>query len=77
MGFKPRSRIVRVQWSDACSYGGWQPDDCERELTDCATVGYLLRDAADHIEVAPTVSDGMASDVMVIPKKWITSVTRI
>ncbi len=76
MGFKPRNRRVRVKWTDAAGYHGWQSLDFRPGPAPCETIGYLVERTDEYITVAHTMSDEGMADVVVIPKRCLISVGR-
>lgn len=77
MGFKRRFQRVTVLWRDTSSCHGWQDDDEDRQVMECESSGYLLRETATAIELAQSHAAHNVADVMVIPRECILRVTRI
>ena len=76
MGFKARKKldrkIVIVGWHDITTYTNWHSQDDERGLMRCTTIGVVLREDKEKIEVAHTLSsDKACTEVTVIPKSVI------
>ncbi len=79
MGWKPRHRRVAVHWDDASNDYGWKPsDDDHRCGYHVVTMGFVVKRDKEAIFVAQSVApDGMAADVMRIPKGCILRIERV
>ena len=50
---KPTPAIVLVRWLDSSSQHGWlSEDEISKEPVLCETLGFLVKESADHIVVA-------------------------
>jgi hypothetical protein len=72
---KPRStldtaRCFIVEWLDALAQGEWH--EAKREDLRCKTVGYVVFEDDEQIELAGTITEGMCNNSITIPKKMIT-----
>lgn len=73
----PLSKLVEVEWSDACGYAKW--DDLKEYETlapmPCKTAGYLIGKNKERITILQTQSiDGGATGGLSIPMPWIKSI---
>jgi hypothetical protein len=72
---KPRSaldttKLVLVEWLDALAQGEWH--EAKREDLRCKTVGFVVFEDEEQIELAGTITEGMCNNSITIPKKMIT-----
>ena len=72
---KPRStldtaKLVLVEWLDALAQGEWH--EAKREDLRCKTVGFIVFEDDEQIELAGTITDGMCNNSITIPKKMLT-----
>ena len=72
---KPRStldtaELVLVEWLDALAQGEWH--EAKREDLRCKTVGFVVFEDDEQIELAGTITDGMCNNSITIPKKMLT-----
>ena len=72
---KPRStldtaQLVLVEWLDALAQGEWH--EAKREDLRCKTVGFVVFEDDEQIELAGTITDGMCNNSITIPKKMLT-----
>ncbi len=78
MKYKPDMQRVTVYWQDACSHHHWNDKKYytkEAGLMGCATTGYLLCKAKDHITIVLNTSENNGIDEgIVIP---VGSISRI
>lgn len=49
-------RLICVEWNDACSSHHWEPIEDPTHVLPCITVGTLLREDENEVEVALTIS---------------------
>ena len=75
-------QLVEVAWHDATSNHGWYTLDEIRKdktlITECRTVGYLVRRDRRHVVVAQTrIQTGKLSELWGIPTPWVARVTVI
>ena len=72
------SKIVRVDWEDACSNTGYydkEHPDKEHALVLCSTVGYLKRKTKKHIILVVEKYDtGEERHIHTIPRKCVTGI---
>lgn len=64
------SRCFVVEWLDALAQGEWH--EAKREDLRCKTVGYVVFEDDEQIELAGTITEGMCNNSITIPKKMIT-----
>ena len=55
---------------DALAQGEWH--EAKREDLRCKTVGYVVFEDDEQIELAGTITEGMCNNSITIPKKMIT-----
>ena len=64
------SKLVLVEWLDALAQGEWH--EAKREDLRCKTVGFVVYEDDEQIELAGTITDGMCNNSITIPKKMLT-----
>jgi hypothetical protein len=72
---KPRStldttKLVLVEWLDALAQGEWH--EAKHEDLRCKTVGFVVFENDEQIELAGTITEGMCNNSITIPKRMIT-----
>jgi hypothetical protein len=72
---RPRStldtaKLVLVEWLDALAQGEWH--EAKREDLRCKTVGFVVFEDDEQIELAGTITEGMCNNSITIPKKMLT-----
>lgn len=71
-------KLVKVDWLDSCVQSGWQSPSDTYEPSKCTTVGILQKLSKDLVAVSLSISDsGGIGDVIIIPRKVVTSIKRI
>ena len=63
------SSIVLVEWLDALAQGEWH--EPKREDLHCKSVGFIVYEDEQQIELAGTITDGMCNNSITIPKQMI------
>ena len=63
------SSLVVVEWLDALAQGEWH--EPKREDLHCKSVGFVVYEDDQQIELAGTVTDGMCNNSITIPKQMI------
>ena len=63
------SSLVLVEWLDALAQGEWH--EPKREDLHCKTVGFVVYEDDQQIELAGTITDGMCNNSITIPKQMI------
>jgi len=63
------SSLVVVEWLDALAQGEWH--EPKREDLQCKTVGFIVYEDEQQIELAGTITDGMCNNSITIPKQMI------
>jgi hypothetical protein len=63
------SNLVLVEWLDALAQGEWH--EPKREDLQCKTVGFIVYEDEQQIELAGTITDGMCNNSITIPKQMI------
>lgn len=64
------AKLVIVEWLDALAQGEWH--EAKREDLRCKTVGFVVFEDDEQIELAGTITDGMCNNSITIPKKMLT-----
>jgi hypothetical protein len=59
-----------VEWLDALAQGEWH--EAKREDLRCKSVGFIVYEDDEQIELAGTITDGMCNNSITIPKKMLT-----
>lgn len=59
-----------VEWLDALAQGEWH--EAKREDLRCKTIGFVVYEDDEQIELAGTITDGMCNNSITIPKKMLT-----
>jgi hypothetical protein len=63
------SSLVLVEWLDALAQGEWH--EPKREDLHCKTIGFVVYEDEQQIELAGTITDGMCNNSITIPKQMI------
>lgn len=63
------SSLVLVEWLDALAQGEWH--EPKREDLQCKTVGFVVYEDDQQIELAGTITEGMCNNSITIPKQMI------
>ena len=63
------SSLVLIEWLDALAQGEWH--EPKREDLQCKTVGFVVYEDDQQIELAGTITDGMCNNSITIPKQMI------
>ena len=64
------TKLVLVEWLDALAQGEWH--ESKREDLQCKSVGFVVYEDAEQIELAGTITEGMCNNSITIPKKMLT-----
>lgn len=64
------AKLVIVEWLDALAQGEWH--EAKREDLRCKTIGFVVYEDDEQIELAGTITDGMCNNSITIPKKMLT-----
>ena len=64
------AKLVLVEWLDALAQGEWH--EAKREDLQCKTVGFVVFEDDQQIELAGTITEGMCNNSITIPKQMIT-----
>jgi hypothetical protein len=59
-----------VEWLDALAQGEWH--EAKREDLRCKSVGFIVFEDDEQIELAGTITEGMCNNSITIPKRMIT-----
>ena len=69
------TKLVLVEWLDALAQGEWH--EAKREDLKCKSVGFVVFEDDEQIELAGTITIGMCNNSITIPKKMLTKVKEI
>ena len=69
------TKLVLVEWLDALAQGEWH--EAKREDLKCKSVGFVVFEDDEQIELAGTITVGMCNNSITIPKKMLTKVKEI
>ena len=69
------TKLVLVEWLDALAQGEWH--EAKREDLKCKTVGFVVFEDDEQIELAGTITTGMCNNSITIPKKMLTKIKEI
>jgi hypothetical protein len=69
------AKLIIVEWLDALAQGEWH--EAKREDLKCKTVGFVVFEDDEQIELAGTITAGMCNNSITIPKKMLTKVKEI
>jgi hypothetical protein len=64
------TKLVLVEWLDALAQGEWH--EAKNEDLRCKTVGFVVFENDEQIELAGTITEGMCNNSITIPKRMIT-----
>lgn len=64
------TKLVYIEWLDALAQGEWH--EPKREDLLCKTIGFVVYEDEQQIEVAGTITEGMCNNSIVLPKQMIT-----
>lgn len=64
------AKLVLVEWLDALAQGEWH--EARREDLRCKSIGFVVYEDYEQIELAGTITDGMCNNSITIPKKMLT-----
>ena len=64
------TKLFLVEWLDALAQGEWH--EAKREDLRCKSVGFIVYEDDEQIELAGTITDGMCNNSITIPKKMLT-----
>ena len=64
------AKLVYIEWLDALAQGEWH--EAKREDLRCKTVGFVVYEDDEQVELAGTITDGMCNNSITIPKKMLT-----
>ena len=62
-------KLVLIEWLDALAQGEWH--EAKREDLACKTVGFVVFEDDEQIELAGTITHGMCNNSITLPKKMI------
>ena len=69
-------RIVVVKWVDATGHSEWvdMKDALVQEICVFESVGFLLQNNKDYIQIAQSASKDTVSNTLLIPKRCVTEI---
>lgn len=62
-------KLILIEWLDALAQGEWH--EAKREDLACTSVGYLVYEDDEQIELAGTITHGMCNNSITLPKRMI------
>jgi hypothetical protein len=62
-------KLILIEWLDALAQGEWH--EAKREDLICKTVGFVVYEDAEQIELAGTITHGMCNNSITLPKRMI------
>lgn len=62
-------KLVLIEWLDALAQGEWH--EAKREDLACKSVGYVVYEDDEQIELAGTITHGMCNNSITLPKRMI------
>ena len=71
---------VEVTWSDAAASCDWRSFDEARaqKPIECKSLGWLVKTGKKVVTVAGSINEmGQLSDIVTIPKSWVTKTVRV
>lgn len=70
-------KVVKVEWDDSMSYGGWRGRDDKLKGANCMSCGILVKVKKGYIGITHSMGDTCndeIGDVMVIPRHAIKKI---
>lgn len=62
-------KLVLIEWLDALAQGEWH--EPKREDLACKTIGFIVFEDEEQIELAGTITHGMCNNSITLPKRMI------
>jgi hypothetical protein len=62
-------KLILIEWLDALAQGEWH--EAKKEDLACTSVGYLVYEDDEQIELAGTITHGMCNNSITLPKRMI------
>lgn len=62
-------KLILIEWLDALAQGEWH--EAKREDLACRTVGFVVFEDDEQIELAGTITHGMCNNSITLPKRMI------
>ena len=63
------AKLIYIEWLDALAQGEWH--EAKREDLKCRSVGFVVYEDDEQIEIAGTITDGMCNNSITLPKRMI------
>ena len=63
------TNLVLIEWLDALAQGEWH--EPKREELLCKSIGFVVYEDEQQIELAGTITEGMCNNSITIPKQMI------
>jgi len=63
------AKLVYIEWLDALAQGEWH--EAKKEDLHCKSIGWVVYEDEQQIELAGTVTDGMCNNSITLPKQMI------
>ena len=73
-------KLYQIVWDDAFSTETWQEVEAlgaDKNIHECLTVGFLVKEDDSHYYIATTVSGTQAACVMAVTKKMVKSFSEL
>lgn len=62
-------KLVLIEWLDALAQGEWH--EAKREDLACKSIGFIVFEDDEQIELAGTITHGMCNNSITLPKRMI------
>lgn len=62
-------KLFYIEWLDALAQGEWH--EPKKEDLHCKTIGFIVYEDEQQIELAGTITDGMCNNSITLPKQMI------
>ena len=62
-------KLILIEWLDALAQGEWH--ESKREDLACKSIGFVVYEDAEQIELAGTITHGMCNNSITLPKRMI------
>lgn len=62
-------KLVLIEWLDALAQGEWH--EAKREDLACRSIGFIVFEDDEQIELAGTITHGMCNNSITLPKRMI------
>ncbi len=62
-------KLILIEWLDALAQGEWH--EAKKEDLICKTIGFVVYEDEEQIELAGTITHGMCNNSITLPKRMI------